>query len=156
MDPIESKLHHIAVGSGDVARLAEFYRDLFGLKELTRHLDAAGALRSIWVDLGGTILMIEHTHESPRPVAGIGAGPFLLAFRVSPAERERLERELVSRGHTIDSRTAFTSYCRDIDGNRIGLSHYPDPGVPGASHAPAPSEPAIETGATPGSERDVR
>jgi len=146
MGPVESKLHHLAVGSRDVARLAEFYRDVFGLAELARHLDAAGSLRSVWLDLGGTILMVEHTAESPRCVAGVGAGPFLLAIRVSPPERERLERELVSRGHTIDSRTAFTSYCRDVDGNRIGFSHYPDPGAPGAPHAPAPSEPGGERG----------
>jgi glyoxylase I family protein len=148
----ENALHHIAVGSPDVARLAAFYRDLFGLKELARHLDTDGSLRSIWLDLGGSILMIEHTHEGARWVSGIGAGPFLLAFRVSPAERQRLEGELTSRGHGIDGRTAFTSYCRDIDGNRIGLSHYPDPVVPGASPAPDPSESRSGTG----DDRDVR
>lgn len=128
MEPLAGRLHHVAVGSADVARLAAFYRDVLGLPELTRHLDAAGSLRSIWLDLGGAILMIEHTHESTPPPVGIGAGPFLLAFRVSPAERLRLEAELESRGHPIESRTAFTSYSRDVDGNRIGISHYPASG----------------------------
>lgn len=128
MDANESRLHHVAVGSPDVARLAAFYRDVFGLAELARHFDAAGSLRSIWLDLGGTVLMIEHTRDRPRPVEGVGAGPFLLAFRVSPAERLRLEHELGARGQPIEARTAFTSYGRDVDGNRIGFSHYPDPG----------------------------
>ena len=126
----ESKLHHVAVGSPDVARLAAFYREVFGLAELTRHLDAGGALRSIWLDLGGAILMIEHTSGEPRAVDGVAAGPFLLAFRVSAAERSRLEAELVARGLAIDSRTAFSSYSRDLDGNRVAVSHYPDPGPP--------------------------
>jgi hypothetical protein len=87
-------------------------------------------LRSIWLDLGGLILMIEHTDEPPRRVDRVGAGPFLLAFQVSPAERWRIESALESAGVPIESRTDFTSYARDPDDNRFGFSHYPDPGVP--------------------------
>jgi glyoxylase I family protein len=127
-DRNESRLHHVAVGSSDVARLAAFYCDVVGLPELARHHDPGGALRSVWLDLGGAILMLECSAELPRRVEGIGAGPFLLAFRVSPAERQRLELALAARGLPIEGRTAFTSYARDPDGNRIGISHYPDPG----------------------------
>lgn len=129
MDANESKLHHIAVGSADVSRLAQFYRDVFGLVERARHLHPDGSVRSIWLDLGSTLLMIEHSQQAARPVDGVGAGPFLLAFRVSPAERERLELELGSRGQPIESRTTYTSYSRDLDGNRVAISHYPDPGA---------------------------
>jgi glyoxylase I family protein len=125
----ESRLHHVAVGSADVERLAAFYRELVGLPELARHLDARGELRSIWLDLGGTVLMIERTTEPGRTVEGVGAGPFLLAFRVSPAERERLESVLSANGHRIESRSAFTSYSRDVDGNRVAFSHYPEQGA---------------------------
>src|SRR5688572_9904763 len=127
MDANESKLHHIAVGSADVARLAQFYRDVFGLAERARHHYPDGSLRSIWLDLGSTILMIEHSQQAARPVEGVGAGLFLLAFRVSPTERERLELELAARGQPIESRTAYSSYFRDVDGNRLAISHYPDP-----------------------------
>jgi glyoxylase I family protein len=122
-------LHHVAVGSADVERLAAFYHELVGLPELARHLDAGGELRSIWLDLGGSVLMIERTTEPPHAVAAVGAGPFLLAFRVSPAERERLEGALIAKGHVVESRTAFTSYSRDVDGNRVAFSHYPEQGL---------------------------
>jgi catechol 2,3-dioxygenase-like lactoylglutathione lyase family enzyme len=122
-----SRLHHLAVGTADVEALARFYRELFALGETARHLDAAGALRSIWLDLGGALLMIELASGPARRVEGVGCGPFLIAFRVSRPERTRLEQELEARGHAIESRTAFSSYSRDPDGNRIAISHHPEP-----------------------------
>jgi glyoxylase I family protein len=119
-------LHHLALGSRDVEALARFYAGLFGLTEVARHLDGRGALRSIWLDLGGSLLMIERTQEAPRRVEGVGSGPFLIAFRVSPLARAQLERELLARGHAIESRTAFSSYSRDPDGNRFAISHHPE------------------------------
>lgn len=122
-------LHHVALGSADVERLAAFYRDVVGLAELARHLDAEGVLRSIWLNLGGPILMIERTGAAPRRVEGVGSGPFLLAFAVLPSERLELEAALVANGQHIEGRTAFTSYSRDVDGNPIAFSHYPDTSV---------------------------
>ena len=124
---VSAGLHHLAIGSIDVERLGEFYRDVFGLRESARHHDESGHLRSIWLDLGGTILMLERTLSTAPPVRGVGAGLFLLALRVSPPERARLEGELESRGHEIEARTPFTSYTRDVDGNRVAFSHYPQP-----------------------------
>jgi catechol 2,3-dioxygenase-like lactoylglutathione lyase family enzyme len=123
-------LHHVALGSRDVERLAAFYRHTFGLAELRRFLTTEGALRSVWLDLGGVILMIEHTEEPPHRVDRVGAGPFLLAFQVSPTERWQIESALERAGVPIESRTDFTSYARDPDNNRFGFSHYPDAGVP--------------------------
>jgi glyoxylase I family protein len=123
-------LHHVALGSADVERLARFYRDVFGLSELDRHLYPDGALRSVWLDLGGAILMIEHTDKPARRVDGVDAGPFLLALRVDPSERQQLERRLGVNGQAIESRSPFTSYTRDVDGNRVAFSHYPELGIP--------------------------
>jgi glyoxylase I family protein len=123
-------LHHVALGSADVERLARFYRELFDLRELARHLYPGGALRSIWLDLGGTILMIEHTDKPARRVDGVDAGPFLLTLRVDPSEREQLERRLEVNGQAIESRSPFTSYTRDVDGNRVAFSHYPELVIP--------------------------
>lgn len=120
-------LHHLALGSADVERLASFYKDVLRLRERARHFDESGRLRSIWLDLGGPILMLEWTADSPRRVEGVGAGLFLLALRVSRAERARLERDLEARGYPIEARTPFTSYTRDADGNRLAFSHYPEP-----------------------------
>jgi glyoxylase I family protein len=124
---VSAGLHHLAIGSIDVERLGRFYRDIFQLPERARHLDAGGELRSIWLDLGGTLLMLERTQTTAPRVEGVGPGLFLLALRVSPSERMRLERELEARGHDIEARTAFTSYTRDVDGNRVAFSHYPEP-----------------------------
>ena len=121
-------LHHLALGSADVERLARFYRDVFGLREIGRHLYPGGALRSIWLDLGGPILMLEHTDKPARRVEGVDPGPFLLALRVDRSQRHQLERRLEESGQAIESRTAFTSYSRDVDGNQVAISHYPEPG----------------------------
>jgi glyoxylase I family protein len=120
------RLHHLAVGSPDVERLASFYTQFFGLLESARHLDAAGALRSIWLDLGGATLMIERTSTPAHYVEGVGSGPFLMAFRISKEERSELEGLLEARGYRIESRTASTSYTRDVDGNRVAFSHHPE------------------------------
>jgi catechol 2,3-dioxygenase-like lactoylglutathione lyase family enzyme len=120
-----SRLHHVALGARDVASTALFYRDVLRLPELARHHDAAGELRSVWLDAAGTILMIEKTVEPERRVSGVGAGPFLLAFEVTRAERGELERALEAAGAPIEARTEHTSYARDPEGNRVAVSHYP-------------------------------
>ena len=120
-----SVLHHLALGTRDVARLARFYIDILGLREVTRHLHADGSLRSVWLDLGGALLMIEPTSEPPRTVVGVGAGPFLLAVAVSSEARPAFEARLEAAGSLVEFRSEFTSYARDPDGNRIALSAYP-------------------------------
>lgn len=131
---MKSRLHHIALGAHDVERMAAFYSAAFDLTELRRHLDGQGELRSIWLDLGGgAILMVERTHEEPRRVEGVGAGPFLLAFAVRPEERGPLEERLAGLGAPVEARTEFTSYARDPEGNRVALSHFPEAKTPQTS-----------------------
>src|SRR5882724_6900351 len=86
-------LHHVALGTRDVAALASFYCRLLPAAEQRRQLDDAGALRSIWLDLAGTLLMIERAESgATRPrVDGVGLGAFLLAFRADPSERRAFE-----------------------------------------------------------------
>jgi glyoxylase I family protein len=120
-------LHHLALGARDVDALAKFYERWFGLREVARHRTGEGALRSVWLDLGGAVLMIEHTADDPRRVEGVGAGPFLLAFRIAEEGRAAFEARLAADGITIEARTAHTSYFRDPEGNRVALSCYPLP-----------------------------
>lgn len=132
-----TRLHHVALGARDVQSLAAFYRGVLALPELARHSESDGRLRSVWLDLGGPVLMIERSDEPPRAVSGIGAGPFLLALRVTPEERERYERALTAAGCSIEQRTEHTSYTRDPEGNRIALSHRPiNPAVPSTGSSP--------------------
>jgi len=123
--PMPHALHHLAVGARDVSRIAAFYADMFALPEIARHLDDEGVLRSIWLDLGGSILMVERTTD-PARTCELGAGPFLLAFTVEVAERAPFEARLEALAFPIESRTAFTSYFRDPEGNRVAISHYPE------------------------------
>ncbi|HVY28296.1 MAG TPA: VOC family protein [Polyangiaceae bacterium] len=119
-------LHHIAVGTRDVPALAAFYCRLLETEQARRHVDEQGALRSVWLDLSGTLLMIERAEpsaERPR-VSGVGLGAFLLAFRASAADRRALELRAEALGATIETRSDYTSYFRDPDGNRIAVSEY--------------------------------
>lgn len=119
-------LHHIALGARDVERVSVFYRDVFELPELRRQARADGSLRSVWLDLGGAILMIEQV-----PAADVAGGvprehgAFLLAFGVSPADRMSMEQRLERFGASIEARSEFTSYARDPENNRVAVSHYP-------------------------------
>lgn len=120
-------LHHVALGARDVERVAAFYRDVLGLPEVKRHFHANGSLRSIWLDLGGPVLMVEAT-EGHRPVKeGVDAGWFLLALRTTAEQQTRLEQALQRAGAAVESRTEFTSYARDPEGNRVAISRYPLP-----------------------------
>jgi catechol 2,3-dioxygenase-like lactoylglutathione lyase family enzyme len=105
--------------------LARFYGEQLELREVARHHGTDGALRSVWFDLGGAILMIEHGVDEPRHVNGVGAGLFLIAIAVEATQRELFERRLERAGALIESRTEWTSYMRDPDGNRIAISAYP-------------------------------
>jgi catechol 2,3-dioxygenase-like lactoylglutathione lyase family enzyme len=117
-------LHHVAVGTRDVESLAGFYARLLQTCERKRHVDAAG-LRSIWLELAGALLMIERTESPPpAPAAGVGWGAFLLAFRADPSGRQAFEERARELGAAIESRSQFTSYLRDPDGNRIAVSEY--------------------------------
>lgn len=124
---MRSRLHHIALGARDPERVAAFYRDAIGLSELSRHREEDGSLRSVWLDLGGAILMVERTTRSRARVEGVDAGAFLIALRVQPDERAELEARLEGAGAPVESRSPYSSYVRDPEGNRVAISHYPDP-----------------------------
>jgi catechol 2,3-dioxygenase-like lactoylglutathione lyase family enzyme len=126
------RLHHLALGARDVERVAAFYRDLVGLREAARHHEPDGRLRSVWLDLGGPVLMIERSGEPQRPVSRVGAGPFLLAIGADPAGRDALERRLTAAGVPVEYRTEHTVYFRDPEGNRVAISSYPLPSIPPA------------------------
>ncbi|MEO8981483.1 MAG: VOC family protein [Polyangiaceae bacterium] len=129
----------MALGTTDVGRLARFYCAVLGLVELTRHTRDDGSLRSVWLDLGGAILMIEETAEPARAGNGIGAGFFLIAIAVSAEERGEFEQRLERAGCAIESRTEWTSYARDLDGNRVAVSAYPVSGLVRALSARIPT-----------------
>ncbi|MBX7116103.1 MAG: VOC family protein [Myxococcaceae bacterium] len=120
--------HHVALQVDGVEKVAAFYVDTFGLKELARHFRDDGTLRSIWLAAssgaepqGGFIAVELAPHGSSRGEKG----PSLLALRIDTSARERVRQELVAKGITIEKETRWTLYVRDPEGNWVGLSHHP-------------------------------
>jgi catechol 2,3-dioxygenase-like lactoylglutathione lyase family enzyme len=135
------RLHHLALRVADVERSRAFYAGLLGLRELRRSLDETG-LRSVWLEAGDAVLMLE------RRLAGTGidtGSGHLLAFDVRPEAGAggglaAWERRLRDAGLEIDSRSAQTVYFHDPDGHRVGLSVHPLPGSSTSPREPTATE----------------
>jgi catechol 2,3-dioxygenase-like lactoylglutathione lyase family enzyme len=113
------RIHHLALRTLDLARLERFYVDVFDLEVLRRD-----GVRSIWLDLGGVILMLERS-ESGEPTIDPGSKE-LLCFGIAPGDRDGLLSRLAAASVTVEGRTRSTLYFRDPDGRRIGASAYPE------------------------------
>jgi len=113
------RLHHLALTCRDVRVVADFYARLLGLAELERHHDEGG-LRSIWLQLEGSVLMVE------RGLPHAEGGWRLPAFRIASGEREAWSERLRALGAGPLDSTSYTLYGRDPEGNLVALSHYPD------------------------------
>jgi catechol 2,3-dioxygenase-like lactoylglutathione lyase family enzyme len=113
------RVHHLALRTSNVHRLERFYVDALGLAVI-RHQDGG---RSVWLDAGGTIVMLERRDEGEP---GIPAGSKeLVAFAVAPETRAFCMNRLASAGVAVEASTEFSLYVRDPDGRRVGLSSYP-------------------------------
>lgn len=130
--------HHLAIQVRDLPAVERFYRDTLGLAELRRWPAADGdGDRSVWLDAGGGEFIAlervaggatarEDEARAQRP------GLHLIALRIQRATRGEWERRLAAAGAPVEARTSFTLYVRDPEGNRVGLSHWPDPADGGA------------------------
>ena len=117
-------LHHLALGARCPESQARFYSQTFGLDEQTRHFDDSGALRSVWLARGGTVLMIEKSEfEAPR-VNTMGRGPFLLAFPPPPGKSAMAF--LAELGIAVESTSEYSVYFRDLEDNRVAFSNWPE------------------------------
>lgn len=114
------RVHHLAFRTGDLARLEHFYVHALGLAVVRRTES-----RSVWLDAGGALVMLERADPGePSPAPG---AMDLVAFVVAPETRAFYTDKLTRAGVTIEGSTDFTLYVRDPDGRRIGLSSYPAP-----------------------------
>ncbi len=114
------RIHHLALLTADPARLARDYAAIFGLPVVREQHDDDG-VRAVWIDLGGTLLMIERGARQGKPGQGRGLDGLFLA--VAPGSGPEWAARL---GDRVTGRTDFTIYATDADGNRIGVSSYPD------------------------------
>lgn len=120
------RIHHLALRTRDVTGLARFYEEVVGLA-LVKRADAPPALgKSVWLDAGGAIVMIEEAMAT-EPAVAHATMELTAAFTIAPSERTFVEDRLTKAGVIVEARTAYTLYFRDPDGRRIGVSAYPDP-----------------------------
>jgi glyoxylase I family protein len=126
--------HHLAIQVRDLDLGEGFYGGLLGLPVIARHADDRGRPRAIWFGLaGGGFLALERC-EGPlpgRPFRDPRPGLHLLALGIRREGRAALEARLEEAGHPKVAETRFTFYVLDPEGNRIGLSHYPEAIEPG-------------------------
>jgi glyoxylase I family protein len=123
-----SHIHHVAVKVADLARAEAFYVGLLGLPVLRRWpLPDGGGERSLWLDLGaGAFLALERAEGIVAEKAEDALGIHLVALHIARGEREAWIAKLARAGYSVYQQTDYTIYVRDPEGNRIGLSHWPD------------------------------
>jgi catechol 2,3-dioxygenase-like lactoylglutathione lyase family enzyme len=141
-------ISHFAIKVRDLVAAERFYCGVLGMRIERRWPDAGGTgIRSVWVRTGddaGTFLALEAlaTGQATVPPAaaanGEQQGHHLLALRIRLDQRASFEARLAAAGVKVSHRTVFTMYFADPEGNRLGLSHYPEP-----SDLPDPSDPTI-------------
>jgi catechol-2,3-dioxygenase len=122
-------VHHVAIKVVDLPRAEFFYCDLLGLPVLRRWSTPDGSDRSLWLDLGGgAFLALERADAGSEPKAEVAAGMHLLALKIDRADRATWLGKLAAANCPIYQQTDYTLYVRDPEGNRVGLSHWPDGG----------------------------
>lgn len=122
--------HHLAIQVTDLARAEAFYGGLLGLPAIARYEDGGGRPRAVWMGLpGGGFLALERCDgpTEPRPFRDARPGLHLLALGIRREDRPALEERLAGAGHPKVAETRFTFYVLDPEGNRVGLSHHPEP-----------------------------
>jgi len=124
-------VHHLAIGVRDLPAVEAFYTQVLRLPVQRRwpRTDGAAGDRSVWLDLGGgAFLALERAESSAagRAPAAAGEGYLMAALAISPGERADWEAWLAAAGAPIVRRTPYTLYVEDPEGNRVGLSHWPD------------------------------
>jgi glyoxylase I family protein len=115
------RIHHLALRTPDPNALAAFYVEKLGVPRLRTQEDHLG-VRSCWLALDDAILMIER--GAPPSEGAPAAGWDGLFLAVEPGTGPAWEARLAG---VVSDRTAYTLYARDPDGNRFGVSSYPEP-----------------------------
>jgi catechol 2,3-dioxygenase-like lactoylglutathione lyase family enzyme len=120
--------HHLAIQVSDLPAAERFYREVLGLEVVKRwpFEDGRAGERSVWLSLGGPGFLALEACDGARPPPPFRdplPGLHLFALGIDRADRAAWEQRL---GDRVVHRTRYTLYVRDPEGNRIGLSHYPD------------------------------
>jgi catechol 2,3-dioxygenase-like lactoylglutathione lyase family enzyme len=98
--------------------LVAFYTGIFGFRT-QKPFDG----RSAWLAVGDGVLMLE---VAPPEEPEIPRGTLeCTVFATDVAGRDAFRVLCTQNAVPLDGETAFTTYVRDPDGRRVGVSHYP-------------------------------
>jgi len=123
--------HHLAIQVRDLPRAERFYTEVLGLRVQRRwpFEDGRPGERAVWLAVAGEEFLALEACDAERPPAPFRdprAGLHLLALRILVADRAAWERKLAESGIAVVHRSRYTLYFLDPEGNRLGLSHFPD------------------------------
>ncbi|TGK86481.1 VOC family protein [Leptospira montravelensis] len=108
-------IHHIAIGTPNPSHLADFYLKIPGSHKLKEFHYESGILRSVWIQFGSIIVMLEDgENKSPRA----------LVFSYQVIDQSKWTQFL--KQSNIQGRTDYTIYFFDPDKNLLGVSSYPE------------------------------
>ena len=124
-----TSVHHVALMVADLAKAEAFYVSVLGLPVLRRWpLPKGGGERSLWLELGGGAFLALERATGPAPAKPEYApGLHLVALGIARSERDAWLAHLAAAGHPVYQQTDYTLYVHDPEGNRVALSHWPDP-----------------------------
>ena len=111
------ELHHLAFRTPSLASLTDFYQRALGFEKV-----GGKSGYSNWLRMGSSVLMLE---ERPVDEPGITPGCMeFVGFGVSETQRTVIRAKLQGMGVIIEAESDSTTYFRDPDGRRIGVSHF--------------------------------
>ncbi len=124
-----TRVHHLAIKVADLAAAETFYGSVLGLRVLRRWPAGDGCgERSLWFALGDeAFLAVERAAPAAAARAEDAPGIHLVALAIPRGERDAWAARLAAAGHPVYQQTDYTLYVRDPEGNRVGLSHWPEP-----------------------------
>jgi catechol 2,3-dioxygenase-like lactoylglutathione lyase family enzyme len=125
-----TQIDHVSVVITDLARSRRFYRDVLGLKEISKPKTFTFSV--LWFDLGN-----QHLHLLLRPRADtVSPRHFALRVKDAQAARGHFHRHGIATDETTPIPHCDRFFVADPDQNRIEIIQWLDPYDPVQSGAP--------------------
>ncbi|HAN31756.1 MAG TPA: glyoxalase [Myxococcales bacterium] len=124
-------IHHLAIQCHDLVGMVRFYQRVLRLPIVKRWPSEDPNIsgdRAVWLGLGQSVLVLERAADAPNPQGWQSPDPgmHLLALHIFPWNRRLWAEHLSLYEVQIVHQSQWTLYLRDPEGNRVGLSHYPE------------------------------